>query len=66
MHIAVSYRLTAVVSTAMNRMPIQVGTAPPLSAATICAPTITFTADQPMQAATLNNAMIFAPCQPEE
>jgi len=55
-----------VVSTAISRMPAQVGAAPPLMAVTICAPTMTFTADQPMHAATLNSAMIFAPCQPKE
>src|SRR5579885_3546466 len=58
--------LTMVVKTAMTRMLAQRGNAPPLSAVTNCAPTITFTADQPMQAATLNSAIMMAPTQPNE
>ena len=57
--------LTKVVSSAMTRMPAHLGTAPLVRAETNCPPIITFTADQPMQAATLNSAMMMPPTQPK-
>src|SRR5215472_17494334 len=58
--------LTSVVKIAIAMMPTHNGMAPPLSATTNCAPTITFTADQPIQAATLKRAMMIPPTQPKE
>ncbi len=48
------------------RIPAQLGTLPPLSAATSCPPIMTFTTDHPMQAAALKSAMMMPPTQPKE
>ena len=41
-------------------------TAPPLNSLASCPPTITFTADHPIQVATLRRAIALAPFQPKE
>src|SRR5713226_348604 len=58
--------LTRVVRTAKMRIPAQLGTAPPLNAATNWPPIMTLTTDQPIQAATLNSAMMMPPTHPNE
>src|SRR6266851_753896 len=58
--------LTRVVRTAKMRIPTQLGTLPPLKAATNWPPIMTLTTDQPMQAATLKSAIMMPPTQPKE
>src|SRR5260370_17454147 len=58
--------LTSVVRIAIATLLTDNGIAPPLSATTHGAPTITFTADQPRVAATLKRAMMMATIQPNE